>query len=526
MGSAIAAAGLSDEPASSHSEPIKHATPLDGIETGRLSLEPGDTEESHRLSRSSSSEPHKRCSTARTQGMNGDGDGDEDYDEEDDLVMFDTENASAGPLPSRYSGDAFSAGRFTYTETDKKHARTSSIASSSHASEAASTPMAVLGRASLESVGFSYSNHLLPLSLSSGAGNGYDDDDEEEADTAHIGQSQGRPGEGGELGERSSARRARTSAIRKDERRVGLIDGIALTVGLQIGSGIFSSPGIVTYNTGSIGASIVVWLVSGALAWTGASSFAELGAAIPLNGGAQAYLNYSFGPLSGYLFSWSAITCLKPSSAAIMATIFGEYLARILYHTTSKAAGNPHEQGLEGIPGWSIKLLAILVIVVVSVLNALSAKLGTRMQVLLTVLKLGALVAVPILAAVQAARGMMPEASAQAFSSFDNLFQGSSSAPSGYALALYSGLWAFDGWDQSSYVAGEMKNAGRDLPRVIHVSLSIVVVIFLSESWGRRKCESCVFPLTQLVCHRISVCGVLLCRAGADARCADKYCCA
>lgn len=69
--------------------------------------------------------------------------------------------------------------------------------------------------------------------------------------------------------------------------------GIALTVGLQIGSGIFSSPGVVTLNTGSIGASLVVWVVSGLMAWTGASSFAELGAAIPLNGGAQAYLNVS-----------------------------------------------------------------------------------------------------------------------------------------------------------------------------------------------------------------------------------------
>jgi len=59
------------------------------------------------------------------------------------------------------------------------------------------------------------------------------------------------------------------------------------------GSGIFSSPGVVTLNTGSVGASLLVWIVSGILAWTGASSFAELGAAIPLNGGAQAYLNVS-----------------------------------------------------------------------------------------------------------------------------------------------------------------------------------------------------------------------------------------
>lgn len=71
--------------------------------------------------------------------------------------------------------------------------------------------------------------------------------------------------------------------------------------------------------------------------------------------------------------------------------------------------------------------------------------------------RFAALFAVPILAIVQAARHKMPDSSAHAFSSLQALFENSSTSPSNYALALYSGLWAFDGWDQSSYVAGEMK---------------------------------------------------------------------
>ena len=73
-----------------------------------------------------------------------------------------------------------------------------------------------------------------------------------------------------------------------------------------------SSPGVVVANTESVGASLMVWLVSGVLAWTGASSFAELGSAIPQNGGAQAYLSYAYGPLVSYLFAWTAIIVLKP----------------------------------------------------------------------------------------------------------------------------------------------------------------------------------------------------------------------
>lgn len=78
-----------------------------------------------------------------------------------------------------------------------------------------------------------------------------------------------------------------------------------------------SSPGVVVANTNSVGASLVVWLISGLLAWTGASSFAELGSAIPQNGGAQAYLSYAYGPMVSYLFAWTAIIALKPGWSAL-----------------------------------------------------------------------------------------------------------------------------------------------------------------------------------------------------------------
>lgn len=91
------------------------------------------------------------------------------------------------------------------------------------------------------------------------------------------------------------------------------------------------------------------------------------------------------------------------------------------------------------------------------------------------------MIAVPILALVFTLtdKTHMPDSSRAAMSSLGALFANSSTAPSSYALALYSGLWAYDGWDQSSYVAGEMKRVSRDLPRVIHISMSLVVIFFL-----------------------------------------------
>ncbi|KAH7914689.1 amino acid permease-domain-containing protein [Hygrophoropsis aurantiaca] len=251
------------------------------------------------------------------------------------------------------------------------------------------------------------------------------------------------------------------------EKSINLIQGIGLVVGLQIGSGIFSSPGVVIANTHSVGSSLAVWLASGLLAWTGASSFAELGSSIPLNGGAQAYLAYAYGPLVSYLFAWSAIAALRPGSNAVISLIFAEYLNRLFWHVTSEQV-SPDE-----IPQWAIKLTAVVAVIFVAILCAASRSLGTRAAVVFTTVKIAALIAITVIGLVQLVRG-------RASTSLTGpIFKDSSKSPSAYSLALYSGLWAFDGWDQANYVGGEMHNPERNIPRAIHMSMGIVTALFL-----------------------------------------------
>ncbi|KAI0065364.1 L-methionine transporter [Artomyces pyxidatus] len=247
------------------------------------------------------------------------------------------------------------------------------------------------------------------------------------------------------------------------EKNIGLVNGVALVVGLQIGSGIFSSPGVVVANTQSVGASLVVWLISGLLGWTGASSFAELGSAIPLDGGAQAYLAYSYGPLVSYLFAWTAIAALKPGGNAVISLIFGEYLNRLFWHTTRS------DVSPDSIPQWAIQITAIAAVLVITFMCVITRNMGAHVAVAFTAVK----ISITILGLIQLIRG-------KASTSFSrHMFEGSSTSPSSYALALYSGLWAFDGWDQGNYVAGEMKNPEKNIPRVIHSSMIIVTVLFL-----------------------------------------------
>ncbi|KAF8636695.1 hypothetical protein AX17_003500 [Amanita inopinata Kibby_2008] len=252
-----------------------------------------------------------------------------------------------------------------------------------------------------------------------------------------------------------------------NDKNITLINGIALIVGLQIGSGIFSSPGVIVANTNSVGASFIVWFVSGLLAWTGASSFAELGSAIPQNGGAQAYLSYAYGPLVSYLFAWTSIIALKPGSNAVISLIFAEYVNKLLWHST-RAEVSPDD-----IPQWAIKLTATGAVILVTLLCVATRKLGTHTAVIFTTVKIAALGLIAVLGLVQLVRG-------RASASFkDSWFIGSSTSPSSYSLALYSGLWAFDGWDQANYVGGEIHRPEKNIPRAIHSSMFIVTLLFL-----------------------------------------------
>ncbi|OJT15721.1 b(0,+)-type amino acid transporter 1 [Trametes pubescens] len=243
------------------------------------------------------------------------------------------------------------------------------------------------------------------------------------------------------------------------EKRLGLVNANAF--GLTRHNS--SSPGVVIANTQSVGASLLVWFAAGVLGWTGASSFAELGSSIPVNGGAQAYLQYAYGPLVSYLFAWTAISALKPGGNAVISLIFAEYLNRLFWHST-RAEVSPDD-----IPVWATKLTAVGAVVVVSIICVATPTLGTRAAVVFTTVK----VSITVLGLVQLARG-------RASTSFtEPLFEHSSTSPSAYALALYSGLWAFDGWDQANYVGGEMKNPEKNIPRAIHSSMVVVMILFI-----------------------------------------------
>jgi hypothetical protein len=213
--------------------------------------------------------------------------------------------------------------------------------------------------------------------------------------------------------------------------------GLSLVVGLIIGSGIFSSPAQVNINAGSPVAALIVWVIAGLLAWTGASSYAELGSAMPLNGGAQIYLSKIYGEWAGFLFTWCAVVVLKPGSAAIVAIIFGEYTVRAFIGADAMDASI-----------WIDKAVAIAGVILVTALNCVSTKVGTRSTDVFVLLKFFALAGVTIAGVVVAITGWNFEGNASKEWKHSSFWvDGTKHDASNWAVAIYAGLWAYDGWD-------------------------------------------------------------------------------
>lgn len=252
----------------------------------------------------------------------------------------------------------------------------------------------------------------------------------------------------------------------------------AIVVGTMIGTGIFLKPAEMASLGGSIGIVYAAWIVGAILSLFGALAYAELGAAIPEAGGEYAYLRRAFGPVWGFLFGWTHSIVARPASVASIAAgvlrFWGFMMPSVaapihIFDWNYNLFGDAHH--FHFVFSWA-QPLAILVIALITGINYLGVRLGGRVQVVLTIIKIASVISIVIAGFALSKGGGTP------LHRFFNA--GLRGGIFGAFLAtLAASLWAYDGWEDLNLVGSEVKNPERNIHRALVWGVVVVAVIYL-----------------------------------------------
>jgi amino acid transporter len=231
--------------------------------------------------------------------------------------------------------------------------------------------------------------------------------------------------------------------------RLGPGDAVSIIVGIVVGAGIFETPPLVLKNVPSSAAALVLWAVAGLLTLVGALCYAELASTYPRSGGDYVYLTRAYGPAVGFLFGWAQLAVILTGSLGMMAYVFADYAVQLW----DFGPGAPFAY-------------AFTAVAALSLLNVLGLVLGKWAQNLLSaakVLGLGGILAAGFL-------WPAPMAAPPPAGSLDR---------DALAFAMVLVLLTYGGWNDAVYVAAEVRDPRRNLPRALFLGTLLVTALYL-----------------------------------------------
>jgi len=275
------------------------------------------------------------------------------------------------------------------------------------------------------------------------------------------------------------------------ERRLGVLDATMLVVGSMIGSGIFIVSAESSRLIGSPGWLLVAWALAGVMTITGALCCAELAAALPKAGGQYVFLREAYGPATGFLFGWALLFVIQSGTIAAVAVAFANFAGVLL----PSISGNsylvaPIRFGRYALSLSSQQLVAVVMILLLTWLNARGLRFGKFIQNTFTVAKTAALAALIVLgftlgwnhgSAAYTSSWWHPTANGWS----RQAVQPGLAVAGGLALAMLLGramvgpLFAQSAWNNVTFIGSEVKNPGRTLPRALLLGCAMVVGLYL-----------------------------------------------
>lgn len=236
-------------------------------------------------------------------------------------------------------------------------------------------------------------------------------------------------------------------------RKLGLLDATLIVIGVVIGAGIFLLPNVIARSLPSGYAIVTVWVAAGVLSFFGALAYAELGAMMPATGGQYVYLREAFGGGCGFLGGWVNMLAVVPGGIAFLAVGFSIYLDHFIPLTPAMR-----------------RVVSVALVAALSAANYIGVQEGAWIQRIFTSLKIAGLALLIGAAAFAPHRAAPPHAPARLISY------------SGIGFAMSACLMAYMGWSYVSFVAGEVKDPQRNLPRALALGMFAVMALYVGAN--------------------------------------------
>jgi APA family basic amino acid/polyamine antiporter len=270
---------------------------------------------------------------------------------------------------------------------------------------------------------------------------------------------------------------------------LGLFTTTMIVVGAVIGSGIFRKPGVmagdlVSHGVGSPELLLGVWALAGLITLFGALTNAEIAGMIPETGGQYVYFDRMYGAFPAYIYGWAVFGVIQTGSIASIAYVFAEYFTQFvnLPHL-SKAAEEfaihlPFIGDINPLADIGVKGTAAALIILLTAINYLGVKFGGLVQNIFTVSKIGAMIALVAMAFLTPGVGSGANI-VTASTAVVTEHGGGLTIALAIAAALQGAFWAYDGWNNVTYIAGEVRRPQRTIPRALILGMTIIIVVYL-----------------------------------------------
>ena len=270
------------------------------------------------------------------------------------------------------------------------------------------------------------------------------------------------------------------------QKKTQLVRGLSLTAammivaGSMIGSGIFRKPATMAGQLMSPELLIVVWIVAGLITFIGALTNAEIAGMIDATGGQYAYFRKMYGDFTAFLYGWSIFSVIQTGSQAAIAYVFAEYLGYFFkYPQLPQSLQDfsvfmPFVGDIHPFLDFGTKAVAILCIIFLTGVNYLGVVFGGVVQTIVTFVKIASIIVLSFLLFTFGSGSF-----ANVYSGFHIPTETMTNIISVIGLALAGAFWAYDGWNNVTFVAGEVKNPQRNVPLALLYGTLIVMAVYV-----------------------------------------------